>query len=111
MKRGEGSDVDHAALQAFVDDRWDSSVLPVLEEYIRIPNKSPAFDPDWQEHGHMERAVDADRDLVQGARDHRVAGRGRAPAGRTPLLFMEIPGTSERRRTVCSTATSTSSRR
>ena len=27
---------------------WEESILPALAEYIRIPNKSPAFAPDWQ---------------------------------------------------------------
>ena len=85
--------MDQAALQAFVEDRWDSSVLPALEEYIRIPNKSPAFDPDWQAHGHMDRAVA----LIEAwCRAREIAGLRvevvRLP-GRTPLLFMEIPGT------------------
>jgi acetylornithine deacetylase/succinyl-diaminopimelate desuccinylase-like protein len=85
--------MDQAALQAFVEDRWESSVLPVLDAYIRIPNKSPAFDPDWQAHGHMERAVA----LIEAwCRAREIAGLSvevvRLP-GRTPLLFMEIPGT------------------
>ena len=41
---------------AFIDDRWDD-IVPVLQDYIRIPNKSPAFDPEWEAHGHMDRAV------------------------------------------------------
>ena len=86
--------MDQAALQAFVDGRWDTSVLPVLEQYIAIPNKSPAFDPDWQAHGHMDRAVA----LVEAwCRAREIAGLRvevvRLP-GRTPLLFMEIPGTA-----------------
>jgi len=30
----------------------------VLQDYVRIPNKSPAFAPQWQQDGHMDRAVD-----------------------------------------------------
>ena len=33
------------------------SILPSITEYIRIPNKSPAYDPQWVEHGYMENAV------------------------------------------------------
>ncbi len=41
----------------FVDKIWEDSIVPQLVDYIRIPNKSPAFDPQWQENGHMEKAV------------------------------------------------------
>ena len=27
---------------------WDGSIVPTLSQYIQIPNKSPAFDPDWK---------------------------------------------------------------
>ena len=40
-----------------VETLWDDSIVPELVEYIRIPNKSPQFDPDWAEHGYMEAAV------------------------------------------------------
>ena len=49
--------MDQAKLTRFVDRLWDDEILPQLVEYIRIPNKSPAFDPDWAKHGHMDRAV------------------------------------------------------
>ena len=41
----------------FVNKLWDESIIPQLCDYVRIPNKSPHFDPDWQEHGHMDTAV------------------------------------------------------
>ena len=41
--------------RGFVDKVWDGSILPTLIDYIRIPNKSPLFDPEWQVHGYMDR--------------------------------------------------------
>jgi hypothetical protein len=35
----------------------DSSIVPALVDYIRIPAKSPHFDPDWAKHGHIDAAV------------------------------------------------------
>ncbi|MGH7052471.1 MAG: hypothetical protein ACREFA_01440, partial [Stellaceae bacterium] len=40
-----------------IERSWDDEIVPALIEYIRIPNKSPAFDPDWAAHGHMEAAI------------------------------------------------------
>ena len=38
-------------------EQWRESVIPCLAEYIRIPNKSPLFAPDWESQGHMQRAA------------------------------------------------------
>jgi acetylornithine deacetylase/succinyl-diaminopimelate desuccinylase-like protein len=76
-----------------VEQTWDQSILPKLIEYVRIPNKSPMFDPDWEAHGHMEAAVQLMRDWVEA---HALPGTKieilRLP-GRTPLLFVDVPGT------------------
>ena len=56
--------MDPAQISAFVDQTWDESIVPELCEYVRIPNKSPVFDPDWQAHGHMEEAVALNLDPI-----------------------------------------------
>src|SRR5213082_2701424 len=86
--------MDTAKLKEFAETFWDDSILPSITEYIRIPNKSPAYDPGWVEHGYMDDAVTlmeawARRELAvfPGATLDVV----RLP-GRTPLIFMDIPG-------------------
>lgn len=82
-------------LTAFCNQVWDSTVIPELIEYIRIPNKSPAFDPDWQQHGYMDQVVNQ---FVAWCEQQALAGMQlevvRLP-GRTPLLFMDIPGQTD----------------
>ena len=86
--------MDPLAAKAFIDAVWDEEVIPELTRYIRIANKSPAFDPDWEAHGHMEAAV---RQFEAWARGKIEWIEGatlevlRLP-GRTPLIFIEIPG-------------------
>ena len=48
-------DADHN--RTLVDDTWSSSIVPTIEQYIRIPNQSPLFDPDWKRNGYMNQAV------------------------------------------------------
>ena len=79
-------------LTAFVDDSWNNLVIPELINYIRIPNKSPAFDPNWQEHGHMDRAVAqfvawSNRQNIKGMQLEVVRLKNR-----TPLIYMDING-------------------
>lgn len=81
-----------AELSQFVNGVWEESIVPELCEYVRIPNKSPLFDPQWEQHGHMERAVTL---MGEWARRQPIAGLSlrisRLP-GRTPLIFIEVPG-------------------
>ncbi|MGH8398225.1 MAG: M20 family metallopeptidase [Gammaproteobacteria bacterium] len=79
-------------IKSFANNTWDDSILPTLQDYIRIPNKSVAFDHDWQKHGHMERAVQLATDWC---RRNAAAGMRleiMRSNGRTPLIFIEIPG-------------------
>lgn len=87
--------MDAEKIANFVDRSWDESILPALEDYIRIPNKSVAFDPQWQAHGYMEKAAQLAADWC---RLHAVAGMQLEILrleNRTPLLFVEIPGESD----------------
>jgi len=79
-----------------IEHVWDESIVPAITDYIRIPNRSPHFDPGWQAAGHMARAVQ----LIAGwCRKRAIRGLALEVIeleGRTPLIFMEIPGASER---------------
>ena len=35
-------------LKSHIHNFWDSEIVPTLVDYIKIPNKSPSFDPDWE---------------------------------------------------------------
>jgi acetylornithine deacetylase/succinyl-diaminopimelate desuccinylase-like protein len=87
--------VNSAQLRRFVDSTWDDSIVPELCNYVRIPNLSPLFDPQWEQHGHMERAVQL---LADWCRRQPIAGMtleiARLP-GRTPLIFIDVPGTGD----------------
>ncbi len=88
--------LDPNKTQAFVHPIWDDSAVPTLTEYIRIPNKSPSFDPQWQEHGYMDDVV---RLFETWAKANAPTGMTlevmRLP-GRTPLIFIDIPGAVDR---------------
>jgi acetylornithine deacetylase/succinyl-diaminopimelate desuccinylase-like protein len=89
--------MDPNRLKTFVDTFWEESILPSITEYIRIPNKSPAFDPQWAEHGYMEDAVKL---MEAWARQQLSAFPGATLEvvrleGRTPVIFMDIPGDSK----------------
>jgi acetylornithine deacetylase/succinyl-diaminopimelate desuccinylase-like protein len=72
---------------------WDTDVVPTLQDYIRIPNVSPAFDPHWETTGHMDRAVELVRAWMAARPiDGLQLSVERLP-GRTPLIIGEVPAT------------------
>jgi len=83
--------LDPAAASTFIDTKWDQDIVPQLVDYIRIPNKSPMFDQDWQANGHMDAAVR----LMQGwAQAQDIPGLQVEVVqleGRTPLIYAEVP--------------------
>jgi acetylornithine deacetylase/succinyl-diaminopimelate desuccinylase-like protein len=81
-----------SALSSFVAPKWDDDIVPRLLEYIRLPCKSPHFDAQWEANGHIEAAV---RLAEAWCRAQPVPGMQVEIvrlAGRTPLLFLDIPG-------------------
>jgi len=89
---------DH--LLATVSSHWDTEIVPQLIDYVRIPAKSPHFDPHWEANGHIERAVRLAEAWVkkQPIRD-LVLEIVRLP-GRTPLLYFDVPGSHSSDRTI-----------
>jgi acetylornithine deacetylase/succinyl-diaminopimelate desuccinylase-like protein len=75
-----------------VDSIWTSSIVPTLQQYIRIPNQSPLYDPEWHRNGHMHRAVALARGWVEQQSLGGLAIEVHEIEGRTPVIFMEIEG-------------------
>ena len=82
-------------IASVIATQWDEEIVPQLIDYIRIPAKSPHFDPQWAAHGHIERVIRlaeawVTRQPVAGLKVEIV----RLP-GRTPLLYFDVPGTGD----------------
>lgn len=79
-------------LTAALDEIWSQSVVPTLERYIRIPNQSPLFDPDWKRNGHMDRALQLAKEWVERQNVSGLRVEKQELPGRTPLLYIEVEG-------------------
>ncbi len=85
---------DSARLKKFIGTCWDDAIVPSITEYIRIPNKSPYYDPQWVEHGYMDDAVK----LMEAWAREKISTLSGATLevvrlpGRTPVIFIEVPG-------------------
>jgi acetylornithine deacetylase/succinyl-diaminopimelate desuccinylase-like protein len=74
-------------------EQWRDSVVPLLMDYGRIPDLSPAYDPGWEASGELDRAAD----LFAGwARKRSLSGATvevvRIP-GLTPTVLIDVPAT------------------
>jgi len=79
----------------YVSKQWDESVIPLMSEYIKIPNVSPVFDPEWLTNGLIEKAAHLLEDWAK-ARD--IAGLNVEyiqSEGKTPLIFISIASNYE----------------
>ena len=86
--------LDVGKTRKFVDRCWSDEVIPTLVEYIKIPNKSPSFDPDWAARGYMDEAVAL---FERWARTKLSSIPGAALEvvrlpGRTPVILIAVPG-------------------
>ena len=83
-----------------ISEFWQDAIVPALVEYIRIPAKSPHFDRDWQAHGYIDEAA---RLAAQWCERNAIAGMKLEIVrleGRTPCLFIDVPGTASSKDTV-----------
>jgi len=75
---------------AEVSRAWDDDIVQQLEDYIRIPAKSPMFDADWVQHGYIDTVV---RNAASWVGAQKIAGLTLEIIqleGRTPVLFFEV---------------------
>ena len=84
---------DAAAALDQITRQWDGDIVRRLTEYIAVPAKSLAFDPDWAAHGFIDQVV---RDAADWVLAQKVPGLKLEVVridGRTPVIFFEIDGT------------------
>jgi acetylornithine deacetylase/succinyl-diaminopimelate desuccinylase-like protein len=81
-----------AALQRRIGEAWDGSILKALQEFVRIPNRSPTFDAQWEANGHMERAMQLVATWCRAQPIENMRIELHRLAGHTPLLLVDVAG-------------------
>jgi acetylornithine deacetylase/succinyl-diaminopimelate desuccinylase-like protein len=84
--------MDFSRIAASIDKQWQDTIVERLKLYVRIPAKSPMFDPDWERNGYIDAAANliADWCRLQPIPGLRVEVR-RLP-GLTPIVLVDVPG-------------------
>lgn len=89
-----------AAVYDDIKKEWDSSIIPCLSDYIKVPSQSPHYDPEWATNGLQEEAMAV---LMKWLDAQPVKGMKRElfeEPGRTPFLLIEIDGTTPTEKTL-----------
>ncbi len=76
-----------------VTAQWDGDIVRQLTDYIAIPAKSPAFDADWAQHGHIDAVVRNAAAWVEAQKVEGLTLEIVRLEGRTPVIFFEIAAT------------------
>ena len=87
--------MDIKTLKNNINDFWDESIIPVLTEYIKIPNKSPSFEPDWKKKGHMDKVLKMATSWTKKHLPCDASLTVKESKGKTPLILVDIPGKKE----------------
>ncbi|MEM9381560.1 MAG: M20/M25/M40 family metallo-hydrolase [Planctomycetota bacterium] len=85
------STLDPSALREHVAANWRDSILPALRDFVRIPAKSPAFDPDWAANGYLDRAVELAAEWARARAIEGIQVEVVRLGGLTPTLYVEVP--------------------
>lgn len=84
--------MDPARLRESIQRQWRYGILECLQAYVRIPCKSPAFDPGWEDNGHIQTAM---RLIANWCSAQELPGsqvRIEQLPGLTPVLLIDVPG-------------------
>ncbi len=76
----------------FVETAWTEKIIPALQKYLTIPNQSPLYDPNWSTNGYQNQATDLIANWIRRQNVPGLTLKVERLPGRTPLLFIEIPG-------------------
>lgn len=85
--------LDSTVLAARLDKQWDADIVPELVNYVRVPAKSPHFDPQWQRNGYIEQVIRLAEAWVRRQPVRGLTVEVMRLDDRTPVLYFEVPAT------------------
>ncbi|MFH1404679.1 MAG: M20/M25/M40 family metallo-hydrolase [Patescibacteria group bacterium] len=81
---------------AFLQEFWSRVILPRLQQFIEIPSLSQEFDKDWIKTGAIFKALMLMFDFATYLGPRGVKCRLIQSDKRTPILYIEIPGQTDK---------------
>lgn len=82
--------MDKRIIKPYVEKFFDTQILPNLMDFIRIPNCSPNYDPDWEKNGNALKAANFLCDWVDSLSIKNCTATLLKDPGMTPFLYIDI---------------------
>jgi acetylornithine deacetylase/succinyl-diaminopimelate desuccinylase-like protein len=87
--------MDRRVIEPFVRQFFDSEILSSLMNFVKIPNCSPEYDPDWDKNGYQIAAAQYIQDWIKNQNLKGCDTVFLKDEGRTPFIYVNIEGTKE----------------
>ena len=85
--------LDTAQVLSSVTQAWDEDLVGQLSDYIEIPAKSPAFDPDWLKAGYLDTVLQRAASWIEAQKVPGLKLEVLRLPGRTPVMFFDVAAT------------------
>jgi acetylornithine deacetylase/succinyl-diaminopimelate desuccinylase-like protein len=85
--------LDTAQVLSSVTKAWDEDLVGQLSDYIEIPAKSPAFDPNWEKAGYLDTVLQRAATWIEAQKVPGLKLEVLRLPGRTPVMFFEVAAT------------------
>ena len=76
----------------YITKNFYDSVIPSLSEFIKIPNLSRGFDPEWATNGRLEEAANHIKTWVEALGIKGLKSEIIKHEGYSPLIYTEVAG-------------------
>lgn len=77
--------------QQAVKTIWETKIKDTFEEYLKIPNVSPAYNASWEKDGHMHKVVNLYEKWAKENASKSATVFVQKIEGKTPLLVINVP--------------------
>src|SRR4051812_32367129 len=84
--------MDVSQVFSSIDKQWKETIVDRLQAYVRIPAKSPMFDPEWEKNGYIDAATTLIADWCRTQPIKGMTVEVRKLAGLTPIVLIDVPG-------------------
>ena len=87
--------MDTNSLKKYIEKQFTLNVLPNLMNFIRIPNLSPLFDPNWNKNGLLLKAANLIVSYAKSLNIKNAEINLLQDSPYTPLIFIDIPASRQ----------------
>lgn len=87
IMEGTSPKLDIEKATAFVYDTFDKSVLPSIMDFIRIPNLSRNFDPEWATNGLLTKAAEHIKAWIESLNIKGLKSEVITLEGKSPIVY------------------------